>query len=283
MSDNGYYEHDLMTWLEIQIMNYEYDRQKYWGGVLSEGEYGFMSRVYEQAERFADAVLTSAETLLSAEHKDDGPRHLRQETERIRGFPEYFNIVSKRIWDSDISVEEKCRRMKELFHEHPADPEDENSPLRLVWERLFIDLAQKAINRTDEGTKRMFQLYGLVLQTHPSPATQKFLSRLGRCYIWGFDPECVMLCRSVIDTAFGEAVSDDLCEKHPRDGRVRLDLAHKIWIACEEGMIDKSTQRIADCVRLRGNTAIHGQPDATKDVFGTIRDTVAVLERLAKK
>jgi hypothetical protein len=277
MNDRGFYKGDLRYTLEAEIELYEQDRERYWSERLDDGEHSLLNTAYEQAERFAKAVLSSAETLLVSDKTEVDAHTLGQEFQRIKNYPEFLD----HICESDKTLEEKKRLILEWIREQPPDPEDEGSPLRLVWERLFIDLAWDAVGKVDEGTRRIFKLYGLVLQTRPSLATQKFLARLGRCYFWGFDSECVILCRAVLDTAFRDAVEDGICEKRLRMKReYGFTLNDRIWAAQKAGIIDRKTKDLAIQVKERGVKAVHYQPDITEDVFGTIRDTLTILEKL---
>lgn len=151
----------------------------------------------------------------------------------------------------------------------------------IVLERFVISLAWKVTKKIREGAERILQLYELVLKSRPAETTMSYLGRLSQCYIWGFDPECVILCRSVLDTAFREKISDDLCRKCLRIPEEKnLSLVNRIKTAFKEGLIDKETKEIAHTVTERGNTAVHKQPDITKQVWETIQDTIKVLEKL---
>jgi hypothetical protein len=276
-----FYKYELKHQLESIIDLHEQDRENYWNEKLGDEEQYILNTAYEQAEDFAEAVLKSAETLLVSENTDNDTKALGKEFRRIKNYPEYFNTASRQIWKSDKTLEEKRSLLFELFQERPVDPEDEASPLRLVWERLYIDLAWNAIDKIDEGTQRIFKLYTLALKTRLCPATQKFLARLGRCYVWGFDSECVILCRAILDTAFRDAVKPEICEKHfGRNREYDFTLNDKIWAAQKEGIIDEKTKDLAIQVKERGVKAVHYQPDITTDVFGTIRDTITVVEKL---
>lgn len=284
MTARGFYDYDLWIKLDTVIDLYEQSRDEYWNESVTESEYGHANSIYEQAESFAKAVLTGAEELMSPDREEADLRRLEQELQRVKRFAGYFLECANRIWKSNKPEEEKIKLISELAKEHPPDPEDEESPLKMVWERLSIDLAWEAIDRIKQGPQRILDLYLLALGTRPSPRVQQFLTRLGRCYSWGFEPECVMLCRSVIDAAFGDTVDNAMCEKHPREsGKIGFTLADKIRAAYEEGLIDRRTQKAAERIRLRGNQAVHRQPDLTKDVLGTVRDTLAVLEKLSTR
>lgn len=284
MTDKGFYDYDLWVKLDTVIDLYEQSRDEYWNSTLSQEDLVSANTIYHQTERFASAILVGAETLVSLDQTEADLRDLERELERVTRFPGYFSACVKRIWQSDKTPKEKMELISDIAEERPPDPDDEASPLKLVWERLSINLSWEALERIKKGTRRALDVYLLTLRERPSQAVQQFLARLGRCYIWGFEPECVMLCRSVIDNAFIEAVDDAMCERHPRkNGRAGFTLADRIRVAFEETIIDSRTRDIADQIRLRGNHAVHNQPDVTKDVLGTMRDTLRVLQSLNTK
>ena len=275
--DKGFYNYDLNIQLETQIDSYEQDRQSYWENLS-----GWSSIQYEQAERFAQAVLKNSEQLMPIEEIDGDLSKLQCEINKVNKLTE----LDKRIVDIvelDLPWDKKRELFRELAKDCPQDPQSEDSPLKLVWERFIIDMSWEAIGKIEEGASRIFQLYNLVLRSCPSKSTQQFLARLSRCFIWRFDPECIMLCRSVVDTAFKDNIANKICEKH--FGKRNSDffsLIERILAAYKEGIIDDAIRDKAETVRLRGNKAVHEQPNITKDVWGTICDTVAVLERITQ-
>ena len=240
---------------------------------------------YEQAERFAQAVLKNSEQLIPIEEIEKDLSKLKYEIERCPA--EYDKRISD-ILDLDLPSDKKIALICEVLKDYPADPQSEDSPLRLVWERFIIDMSLVAIERVEQGASRIFQLYKLVLCSVPSLPTQQFLGRLSRCYVWGFDPECVILCRAVIDTGFYHFVSDDICEKHREfqkdtKGQHYYTLANRIKASFQEGIIDREIREKAFRIKDRGDEAVHRQPRITKDIWGTICDTVAVLENIARQ
>jgi hypothetical protein len=161
--------------------------------------------------------------------------------------------------------------------------------LRLIWDRISILLAHNAIGKICLGADRVLELLRIVLNTSPSEPTRQFLGRLARCYIWGFEAECVILCRAVLDTAFKDAVDNEVCEKYsnkrPSNKRLydNFTLVDRIYAAEKEGLINEATRKLAKKIKTRGDKAVHYQPDITKDILGTIRDTLVVIERLQNK
>jgi len=270
------YSWELSGQLDVTVQSYEKDRQRYW-----ENLGGWSDILYEQAERFAQAVLKNTEQLILAEEIDGDLSKLQIETKKST---KEFDKRIAGILDSALSSDKKTALICDVLKDYPPDPASQDSPLKLVTERFIIDLSRDAIDKIEEGASRIFQLYQLVLSSTPSDATQKFLGRLSRCYIWGYDPECVMLCRSVIDTAFNKKVTYKMCKKYPVErNKSPFSLENRIEVALKEELIDKDIAKKAHSVRLRGNTAVHKQPDGIKDVWGTICDTIAVLEKITRQ
>jgi len=275
----GFYNYDLITQLGTQVDSYEQDRRKYWENQESEAP-GWSAMKFDRAERFAKGVLKNAEQLIPVHEIKDDMLDLNYEMSRL---PDLDRVILG-ILISDLPKDEKHDAILKFLQNAPEAPSSESSPLRLVWERFVIDLSWDAVEKIEEGASRIFRLYELVLRSAPSEPTQKFLSRLSRCFVWGFDPECVILCRAVIDTSFRDAVSDEICEKHcGKNDRHVFTLSNRIQAARKEGMIDEDTKIKAFKVKDRGNEAVHNQPDFTKDVWDTVCRTVDVLEALGKQ
>ncbi len=272
------YSWELSIQLEGTVQSYKEDRKRYWKNLG-----GWSDILYEQAERFAQAVLKNTEQLILAEEIDVDLSKLQYEMNRINKISELIKRIND-IANMDIPSDERYKLICDLAKECPPDPQEDESPLKLVWEKFIIDMSNNAIGKIEVGASRIFQLYQLVLSSPPSDATQKFLGRLSRCYIWGFDPECVILCRAVLDTAFEKRVDYEICEKHcEHRSRGRFSLDDRIDAAQKEKIIDKNIAKKARTVKTQGNEAVHRRPDKIKDVWGTIRDTVAVLEKITSQ
>ena len=222
---------------------------------------GWSATEYDQAERFAEAVLRNSEQLMPIEEIDGDLSKLQCE---INKSTEEFDKRIADILNLDLPCDKKSALICDVLKDYPPDPRSEDSPLKLVWEKFIIVLSHEAIEKIEEGASRIFQLYNLV--------------------IWGFDPECVILCRAVIDTAFKDRITPEICEKHFGKPRHKYDfsLSDRIQVALNEEIIDEDIAKKARTVKTRGDTAVHKQPNITKDVWGTICDTVAVLKRITR-
>jgi len=282
MDDKGsFYGWDLRNQIESIIDLYEQGRQEYWEARLGAEGAAIANTVYERAEEFAKAILSASGQLVTIESLHADLKPLEQELEQVHKFPEYFIAALNHIMAGEGSPEDKKKQVLGLLAEQPPAPENEDSPLRLVWERLSIDFAWELIPSTQTAVNRTLQLYGIVLGQRPSRGTQAFLFRLGRCYVWGFDNECVIICRSVLDAGFHDVVGDEICLKHrePKD-KNPFSLQNRIKAAWKEGITDGTTRKKADAVRIRGNKAVHQQPGVTKKVWETICYTLSVLNQL---
>ena len=146
---------------------------------------------------------------------------------------------------------------------------EQDSPVRLVWEHLCAHLASESVDKAEDGATRLMDLWGLVIGAKPCSASVQFLRRVSRCYVWGFDTECIILCRSVLDTTFHELRPD------------LPDLAAKIMDVANAGRISRSVVRAATDVRQVGNKAIHYEPNIGADALEVIRKTLTVVEAIA--
>jgi len=261
----GGYEFDLDLQLETTIQTYEEDRGQFWEEA-NPAELAVAKVAFAQAENIADALLKSTDTLLPHGELPDVESGLGVDrTSFLQDITTYKTLVLQVYNELGFSPPPS-----EMYHLEIAGRPEEG-PLKLVWERLCIKLAWDSVGSIRDGALRILKLWELLLDIQPGKGTLSFLQRVGRCFIWGFDPECIILCRGVLDTAFRHALSDE-----DRD----FGLAKNIVAAFNSNLLDKPTRALAFAVKTRGDKAVHNDPHATKDVAGTIRDTLIVLRRL---
>ncbi len=81
-----------------------------------------------------------------------------------------------------------------------------------------------------------------------------------------------------MENAIENRVTYDMCEKYlgpPRSGY--YSFKDRIIVAKRERILNDEIAEIATNIRLRGNTALHKDPNATKNIYGTITDTIRVI------
>lgn len=145
-----------------------------------------------------------------------------------------------------------------------------------LGESLEIRIAEDLVNALYEAPQRCLQLVAHILGVQPAEPVRKYLSRLGRCYIAGFLPECVILCRAVLENAVNEALRRRSASKPVLPGK----MYEKLQVCRKAGWLNEQGRRDAVTIWERGNKAVHQDPELTTDVFGTIVLTMGVLGQL---
>ena len=163
---------------------------------------------------------------------------------------------------------------------------DEHACIKFGWESLGM---------LSTSRERFHELLVILKDRQPCRSAKVFLQRVARCYLFGFDSECIVMCRAVLDREFKETVIDDdqvsdwwkwyattSDAKRYRGPKPPYgQLWAKIHSACYAGMISESDRDAADNVRGRGNDAVHKKPD-TGDALEVIQKTIQVLDALEK-
>jgi hypothetical protein len=166
--------------------------------------------------------------------------------------------------------------------QHKSDP-----AVVALSEALQYCLGRDAVEMVTTAEQRIWRLLLLTQQFQPSKRAAAFLRRVSRCYVYGFDPECAVMCRSVLQAAFDAEISDDHCQQVlgrakgiKRTNSSPFDLADRIAVARKLGRISESSALKAAAIRAAGNVVIHEHPRACDDPFMLIADTMDVIAEL---
>ncbi len=129
-----------------------------------------------------------------------------------------------------------------------------------------------------------------------SEHSRAYLDRTMRLYLWGFDPECVVMCRSVLEAALWDALEDHIDDDQPSPPLERLIAlagsnqalpgfrkarSRKGWEALKGTPLWR-----ADRIRHSANMVLHDQPilgaadDEIADPVEAIRDLATILSLL---
>lgn len=294
--DRGEYEFNLCTLLQGCVDTYEQAREKYWQSRLDAEEWSQLNQDRRDADEIAKLIRNRAYALRNvgsqSELNDIYRVYHEKIDEKVQSLAECKDnpqvkdailngILPKNIFD-DL--------WKSIID--PGMPLDnEEDPVSLIWERICIDDAWYMAASMDDRIPRIFELERLIYEElgteEPPEPSVRFLSLISRNYIYGFDTECVVMCRSAIDTAFRETISDEHCKRAGRRrGKHGFHLADRICAAFHQGNhllegrsdLYKSAQEVQE----RGNKVVHYDPDATKDVLGTIRSSLRVINALSE-
>ena len=153
---------------------------------------------------------------------------------------------------------------------------------KYVEEHLAIHLAKSVINKINKAAERWASLemsLGIMEECKMNRTIADFLKLITGSYVWGFDAECTVLCRSAMEKAIKDKVTYEMCENfEKRFGKQKgYGLCTRIKVAQREGLIDEEIAKIAHAIRLRGNKVLHNDPKLTETVSETLRGTVRVI------
>lgn len=182
--------------------------------------------------------------------------------------------------------------LKELV---ASDDFEQSKPFALLDEHVCIKFGWEAMRMLSTARARFLDLLCLLKDRQPCDTAKAFLQRVARCYLFGFDAECVVMCRAVLDRAFGDAViADDQISEWWKSYATTLEgvkykgkrppygqLWANIHAACYARMITEADRDAADAVRKRGNDAVHKKPDSG-EALECVRQTVQVLDALTQ-
>jgi hypothetical protein len=170
------------------------------------------------------------------------------------------------------------------------DPQHQSDPTVVALaEALQYCLGRDAVKMVGSAEGRIWRLLLLTQQFQPGKRAAAFLRRVSRCYIYGFDPECAVMCRSVLEAAFEAEIADETCAqvlgRHKRPNRSAscgFDLADRIAVARRTGRLSEPAAARAAGIRMAGNEVIHEHPRACADAFRLIADTLDVIGELSR-
>ena len=193
--------------------------------------------------------------------------------EQVKEFCNTFVTASSKPDKAD-SLLALFRELKQAFEQS----EEYSGPDFIEF--IEFELAKISVGMIASASANLWDLFAVLTQIQKAPIQEiplNYLRRVLRCYIWGLKPECIILCRSVVEVAIDEKIPDRMCAKFCDPNKPNYTLADKLKTIEKSGLFDKEFMRILNEIRLRGNKCVHGDMDAVKDVKGTVKDTCKAL------
>ena len=143
---------------------------------------------------------------------------------------------------------------------------------------LMVDLARSA-------TARMPTLTALMRRSNVGEATAAFLRRVSRCYLYGFDIECAIMCRSAIEAEFLAEIPTDDCirllgRRPARDDEGMFNLFDRIAVAGRTGRLDDEMIDLSHRLRRQTNALLHRTPTVPGNIDDLLVESVNVIEAL---
>ena len=185
-------------------------------------------------------------------HLADTKRCLVQRlVERIQGG--YANLCCGDLYD----FVQDLKNAQLLDQEDP----DGESCFEVASRVVKYQLAYASVSELDGIWQRALNLSFVERPSEASKKARSFFAHVGRSYLQGFFPECVVMCRSVLESEFtAEIATDDCIEVLGSRGSLPFDLADRIAVAARKGRLTGAGVDASNRVRKLGNEAIHRNP-----------------------
>lgn len=165
--------------------------------------------------------------------------------------------------------------------------------LDLVTEHVCITFGWEVMGMLNTARERFLGLMLRVWDLSPSDRARDFLQRVARCYLFGFDSECIVMCRAVLDQEFSAEIAGDDVEvwwkwykstpngKKDRREQTPHNLGGRIDAAEYKGRLNPEECHDAHKVQRDGNVAVHQRPSGA-DPLDYIVKTLGVLGALER-
>lgn len=154
--------------------------------------------------------------------------------------------------------------------------------LPIVRDGIRLDLAMQATDNLLRGAEqRASILVSLIALRRLSDRAAAFLDRATQLYLWGFEPEAVVMCASVLEAAY-EA-------RFPGEEMFRLQVTRKgaefqpheyEQAAIAAQVFSLMDKRAAEAIRRARNDTLHNVPNVTLGAEKALNETANLLNKL---
>lgn len=198
-----------------------------------------------------------------------------------------YSALDEKLRKAGLPRSQRDALLESLTRPESSGPR-QNHPFQVVRESLWIADAWNVVQSIEGRAERCIQLERLVRDTlgkrrAPGPCL-RYISLVSRCFINGLDTECVAMCRAALETALKDAVTDEhraRAQRH-RDDPTLSDLICAAFHPSNRLLNGQhALQKAAEQVKLRGDKAVHGDPDIAKEVLETIEMMLTLVDALA--
>lgn len=277
--DMGAYEYDLVDNLWTMHGKYASDRELYWTQKENDKEW---AGIYEQAEMFAESLVKGIENLRRPSDGENVNTDLLEQRRKFLG--QLREEYRKRVLEfKHVPTEENLLAFRKYLLDSMSRPGESLLDLKLAWEGIEIRLTEQLFDDLNRRVFRSLQLWDLFLdETEIKPILDQYLRMVGRTYVAGFDDECIICCRAVLEAALEEFITERMCAEILGARSERYAAFERISVARKKGILSESGEKKAYAIRERGNKTIHGNPGLVIDVFESIRDNLYVIKELLR-
>lgn len=156
-------------------------------------------------------------------------------------------------------------------------PSDAREGLEIaIAERLLLDVEDMALRCRD--------LARLVLTVKPGKKVVEYLSLLSRCYVAGFDPETIVMCRSALDNAIRDKYErTETLMPQPALGKKIVTFREVLAdVADRRKWLSEREKNDAWGIWDQGGITAHREPHVARNVIASIKTTLALVEKLTR-
>jgi hypothetical protein len=232
----------------------------------------------------------------------DGPRENSEITEEHRSHLRHLKAIADALspclhslsasnalvgnasaWFDEIGVERKVDEKLAVSIAHALHKNH-----AIVRDTIKLDLASTAAEVLLSGaeTRAVFLLALIADRPLPNRAAA-FLDRATKLYLWGFGPECVVLCACVLEAAYEEQFPLEemfrLQIRRRRNKSGEFDQYRAVdyeRAALAAGIFTRAEQDLAGKVRVARNDTLHFAPNIALSAEDALTATAHLLSRL---
>ena len=263
---------NLSSLLNAVVNTYWNEYLRYWelSKHLDNPQLSAQTRVlYRSLDQIGEAVRKTLHSLTPGE----------EAVSAVQGFLEALGRPT------DITVETSANLIRDLHK------------MAIVRDCVAISLAFEVTDGLlPTAENRALELVPLIASRRLGSRAAAYLDRATRLYLWGFDPECVIMCRSVLESALVARLDEqiDLDEPPPNlDNLIRLAGEHGVLPGYMKASSRKGWRARrgtplwqAERIKWAGNRVTHDIPmvsaqgDAIEDCATAVRELTQLLTLL---
>jgi hypothetical protein len=147
---------------------------------------------------------------------------------------------------------------------------------------IQIALAQEASDQLLEGAERRFgDLINLLAIRRLSERARAYLDRATRLYLWGFEPEAIVMCAAALEAAYEGRFSDLDMFKYQitKEGKYFEAFQYE-RAAVASGVYSRDDREMAQGLREARNDVVHAVPAVALTAKDALDRTATLLDRL---
>ena len=152
----------------------------------------------------------------------------------------------------------------------------------IVRDCVGFHLAMEAADLLLGGAeKRVADLIAKMGRRHLGARATAFLDRATRLYLWGFEPECVVMCGAVLEAAYEERFSEqDLRAFGIAQADRECTARDYERAALVSGSFTPAEKKLAASIRRARNDIVHNAPGVGLSASEALDATAQLLDRL---